>query len=74
MACTTAEVKVSARELSHSLRLRVVGMTAMRRRWWWAAQLIRLAALVAGCDVDVTTSTDGETRAADGRRGAGPPR
>lgn len=48
-----AEAVFRASDLSHSIRIRVVGLNAMRVRWWLAAHLFRLGALVAGFSVEI---------------------
>jgi hypothetical protein len=36
-----------------TLNVRVTGLRTLRARWWFAARLLRLAARVAGCGIQI---------------------
>jgi hypothetical protein len=46
---------VYAGELSRrlTLNIRVRGMRVFKARWWVAIKLLRMAAIVAGCNIEI---------------------
>lgn len=53
MASTNVNVSAASIGRNIELTLTVTGLRVFRARWWVAAQLIRMAACVAGCDIRV---------------------
>lgn len=50
-----------------TLQVRLTGLPIMRTRLWLGARILRLAAWVIGCDVEIETASKGPTKGfADG--------
>lgn len=53
MASTDATIRAGALNKQITMRVRVTGLRVWRARWWVAVNLLKLAARVAGCGIDV---------------------